>query len=119
MQGNKSFAQPITHIGHFLIIELILQLDSEPVGFPFEMPGDSVHSDAHNGLEWGEDHLEEKERDNSGWLGSNFLGEVEGPEERRCMQESGEEGQDREDVELGNGHHLCGVEVVPVAEFMS
>jgi hypothetical protein len=34
------------------------------------------------------------------------------------VQEGREEGKDGEDVELGDGHHLRGVEVVPVTEFV-
>lgn len=34
------------------------------------------------------------------------------------MQKGGEEGEDGEDVELGNGHHLGGVHVVPVTELV-
>jgi hypothetical protein len=34
------------------------------------------------------------------------------------VEESWEQGKYGEDVELGYGHHFCGVEVVPVAKFM-
>jgi hypothetical protein len=34
------------------------------------------------------------------------------------VQEGGEEREDGEDVELGDGHHLGGVHVVPVPELV-
>jgi hypothetical protein len=62
--------------------------------------------------------LEQEECDNSGRLCGDGFGKVKGTEEGRCMQEGWEECENGEDVQLGDGHHFCRVEVVPVPEFV-
>ena len=118
MNGNQSASEPITHIAHLLILEFVLELDSEPIGLPFKMPADGVHGNAHDGFEGRQDHLEHEEGKNGGWLCCDDFWEVKGTQEGWGVQEGREESEDSEDVELGNGHHFGGVKVIPVAEFV-
>jgi hypothetical protein len=78
----------------------------------------SVGSTVECGESDGAADLEEEERHDGGRLGGNGLREVEGSEDGRGVQEGGEEGEDGEDVDLGDGKHFGGVKVVPVAEFV-
>jgi len=100
MNGNQSPSEAVTHIVHLLILELVLKLNGEPIGFPFEMPADGVHGDAHDCFEGGQDHLEHEESKDGRWLGCDRFGEVEGAQERWRVQEGREESEDGEDVEL-------------------
>lgn len=52
-------------------------------------------------------------------MGSDRLWEAERTEKGRCVEESWEECQDGEEVELGHDEELGGVEVVPVTELVS
>jgi len=63
-------------------------------------------------------NLEQEKRDDGRWLCSHSLGKVKRAEKRRCVEKGGEESEDGEDVELRDGHHFCGMEVVPMAEFV-
>jgi len=118
MNGDQSASETITHIAHLLVLEFILELDGESIGLPFEIPADGVHGDAHDSFEGRQDHLEHEESENGGWLRCDLFCEVEGAQEGWGVQEGWEEGKDGEDMELGDGHHLGGVKVVPVAEFV-
>ena len=118
MNGNQSTSEAVTHIVHLLVLQLVLELDGEPVGFPFEMPADGVHGDAHNSFEGRQDHLEHEEGKDGRWLRCDRFGEVEGAQEGWRVQEGWEESEDCEDVELGDGHHFGWVKVVPVAQFV-
>jgi len=118
MEGNKCTAKSVAHISHLLILELILELDSEPVSLPLIVPANRVHADADYCLERSKNHLEEEEGNNGGRLSRNLLGKVEGLEERGCVKEGREKRKDCENMELGDCHHLGWVHVVPVAKFV-
>lgn len=118
MQSNQRASEPIAHITHLLIFQLVLQLDRKPIRLPLKVSTDGVHPDAYDRLKRGQDHLEEQEGDDGRRLGGNFLGEIEGAEDRRGVKEGGEQGEDGEDVDLRDGEEFGGVEVVPVAELV-
>lgn len=77
MQGNQRTSEPIPHITHLLIIQLVLQLNSETIRLPLKVSAQGVHTNADDGFERSEDHLEDKEGDNGRRLGCYFLGKVE------------------------------------------
>ncbi len=85
MKGDERAAQPGAHIAHLFVLDHVLELNGEFVRSELVVPGDRVHADTYQRLEWREDHLEKEER-NHGWrLGGDRLGKVERAQKRRGM----------------------------------
>ena len=118
MQSNQSPSQPLTHIPHARLTQLILELNRKPISLILIVPANGIHPDAHERLQGRQDHLEQQERNDRRRVGRHLFREAERAEEGRGVQEGGEEGEDGEDVELGDGHHFGGVHMVPVAELV-
>lgn len=52
-------------------------------------------------------------------MGSNALGKIERPQDRRRVEKRREDGQNAEDVQLGYAEELRWVHVIPVSELVS
>jgi hypothetical protein len=118
MQRNKCTSQTVAHILHFLCVQHVLKLASEPVCLPLKVAADRIHADADNSFKRCQDHLhkksvflsapsggvktnlEQQKRDDGWGLCRDGFGEIEGTEERRCVKEGREKRENREDVYL-------------------
>jgi hypothetical protein len=69
-------------------------------------------------MDWRCTNLEEEKGNHGGWVCGNSLGEIEGSEEWRGVEECGEKSEDRKDIDLGYEEQLARVKVVPVTEFV-
>ncbi len=63
--------------------------------------------------------MEEKEGDDGGRLCGDAFGKIKCAKERGSVEEGREECENGENVKLGNGHELAGVQVIPVSELVS
>jgi len=62
MERNQRTSESLSHVFHsdtlfrvytVLLLERLLDLAGEPVGFPFKVTGDGVHADGDEGFEGG------------------------------------------------------------------
>ena len=77
----------------------VTEIHGELVGLELVLARDHVHTELDNHVEGGERVVEEEEADDDGALGVELEGGVEGA----VVDEDGEEGEDVEEMGLGNG----------------
>lgn len=110
--------ESLAHIVHLLVIQPILELYSKAISFPFKSSAGIILKDAENLLDRSQDHLEDDEGDNCRRVSRNLWGKVKGAQHRWCVDKRREQRENAEYVDFGENHHLSGMKIEPVTEFV-
>lgn len=109
MKSDQTPSESVAHVLHafsFNFAQSVSELGSETVSLPLEMPRDCIHADRDNSFQGRQDHLEEQEGDHGWRLRTDLFAEIKRAKERWGVQERGEQGENGEDMDLRDGHHL-------------